>query len=107
MKNARDIILKPVITERSVDTMPTGKYTFRVAKDANKIEIAKAAEELFQVEVTKVRTISCTGHIKRMGRFSGKRPDYKKAIITVNPNPAPAKDGTKRRSTIEFFDGMF
>lgn len=107
MKNARDIILKPVISERSVDIMPTGKYTFRVAMDANKIEIANAVEELFQVEVTKVRTTRCTGHIKRMGRFSGKRPDYKKAVVTVNPNPSPAKDGTKRRGTIEFFDGMF
>ena len=62
MKTAQDIILKPVITERSVDDMATGKYTFKVAKDANKVEIAKAAEELFQVQVLKVNTVNCTGH---------------------------------------------
>ena len=67
MKTAQDIILKPVITERSVDDMATGKYTFKVAKDANKVEIAKAAEELFQVQVLKVNTVNCTGHTKRTG----------------------------------------
>ena len=81
MKTAQDIILKPVITERSVDDMATGKYTFKVAKDANKVEIAKAAEELFQVQVLKVNT--------------------------VNPEPTADKDGKKRKGTIEFFDGMF
>ena len=90
MKTAQDIILKPVITERSVDDMATGKYTFKVAKDANKVEIAKAAEELFQVQVLKVNTVNCTGHTKRMGRNEGKRPDFKKAVITI-----------------KFFDGMF
>ena len=68
MKAAQDIILTPVITERSVDDMAESKYTFKVAKDANKVEIAKAAEELFQVQVLKVNTVNCTGHTKRMGR---------------------------------------
>ena len=65
MKAAQDIILTPVITERSVDDMAESKYTFKVAKDANKVEIAKAAEELFQVQVLKVNTVNCTGHTKR------------------------------------------
>lgn len=73
MKAAQDIILTPIITERSVDDMAESKYTFKVAKDANKVEIAKAAEELFQVQVLKVNTVNCTGHTKRMGRSVGKR----------------------------------
>lgn len=107
MKAPQDIILKPVITERSVDDMAGSKYTFRVAKDANKIEIAQAVEALFQVQVLKVNTVNCTGHTKRMGRYEGKRPDYKKAVITINPDPTPDRDGKKRKGTIEFFDGMF
>ena len=93
MKAAQDIILTPVITERSVDDMAESKYTFKVAKDANKVEIAN--------------TVNCTGHTKRMGRSVGKRPDFKKAVITINPEPTPDKDGKKRKGTIEFFDGMF
>lgn len=107
MKAPQDIILTPVITERSVDDMQSGKYTFKVAKDANKVEIAQAAEALFQVQVLKVNTVNCTGKTKRMGRNVGKCPDFKKAVITINPDPEKGKDGTKRKGTIEFFDGMF
>ena len=107
MKAPQDIILKPMITEQSVDNMQQSKYTFKVAKDANKIEIAQAAEALFHVEVVKVNTVNCTGKTKRMGRNVGKRPDFKKAVITINPDPEKGKDGTKRKGTIEFFDGMF
>jgi large subunit ribosomal protein L23 len=107
VKASQDIILTPVITERSVDDMAESKYTFKVAKDANKVEIAKAAEELFQVQVLKVNTQNCTGHTKRVGRNVGKRPDFKKAVITINSEPTPDKDGKKRKGTIEFFDGMF
>ena len=96
MKAAQDIILTPVITERSVDDMAESKYTFKVAKDANKIEIAKAVEELFNVKVAKVNTISVKGKQKRMGRSVGYRPDWKKAIVTL--------EGDK---TIEFFEGLF
>ena len=95
-KTAQDIILKPVITEDSMERLPEGKYTFEVAKDANKIEIAKAIEELFDVKVAKVNTISVKGKEKRMGRSVGFRPDRKKAIVTL--------EGDK---TIEFFDGMY
>ena len=79
-----------------MERLPGGKYTFAVAKDANKIEIAKAVEELFDVKVAKVNTISVKGKQKRMGRYVGFRPDWKKAIVTV--------EGDK---TIEFFDGMY
>ena len=95
-KTAQDIILKPIITEDSMERLPDGKYTFKDAKDANKVEIAKAIEELFDVKVAKVNTISVKGKQKRMGRYVGFRPDWKKAIVTL--------EGDK---TIEFFDGMY
>lgn len=97
MKAPQDIIIKPIITERSMDGLQKGKYTFKVAKDANKIEIADAIEKLFDVEVAKVNTINCNGRTKRVGRFVGKTPNWKKAIVTL------AEDS----KTIEFFDGMF
>ena len=107
MKAPQDIILKPVITERSTDMLPAGKYTFKVATDANKIEIANAVEKLFNVEVTKVNTISVRGRTKRVGRYTGKTSAWKKAIVTVNPEPSADAQVKKRNGTIEFFDGMF
>ncbi len=95
-KTAQDIIIRPIITEDSMERLQNGKYTFEVAKDANKVEIAKAVEELFGVEVAGVNTVSVKGKQKRMGRFVGYRPDRKKAIVTV-----------KGDKTIEFFDGMY
>lgn len=97
MKAPQDIIIKPIITEKSMDGLQTGKYTFKVAKDANKIEIADAIEKLFDVEVAKVCTINCNGRTKRVGRFVGKTANWKKAIVTL------AEDS----KSIEFFDGMF
>lgn len=96
MKAAQDIILKPIITEASMSGIPDMKYTFKVAKDANKIEIAKAVEELFGVKVAKVNTMNCRGRQKRMGMHVGMTPSWKKAIVTL-------AEGSK---TIEFFDGM-
>ena len=93
---AQDIIIKPIITERSMDALQTGKYTFKVDKNANKIEIAEAVEKLFDVKVAKVNTMNCNGRTKRVGRFVGKTADWKKAIVTL-------KEDSK---TIEFFDGM-
>ncbi len=95
--NARDIILAPVITEKSVSVLGDKKYTFRVADGANKIEIAKACEEIFGVKVAKVNTISMKGKKRRMGRFEGYTSDWKKAVVTL----------TEDSKTIEFFDGMF
>ena len=96
MKAAQDIILKPIITEASMSGIQDMKYTFKVAKDANKIEIAKAVEEVFGVKVAKVNTMNCRGRQKRMGMSVGVTPAWKKAIVTL-------AEGSK---TIEFFDGM-
>ena len=71
MKRAQDIILKPIITEKSMAGISLKKYTFKVAKDANKIEIAKAVESLFNVTVDKVNTMNCKGRLKRQGRTAG------------------------------------
>ena len=80
---AYDIIKRPVITERSMAQTEMKRYTFEVAKTANKIEIAKAVAEVFNVKVDKVNTVNVLGKTKRMGRTSGKRPDYKKAIVKL------------------------
>ncbi|MDD6279434.1 MAG: 50S ribosomal protein L23 [Ruminococcus sp.] len=97
MKAPQDIILKPVITEKSMDGLQAGKYTFKVATDANKTEIKSAVEKLFGVKVAKVNTMNCTGRTKRVGRFIGKKSDWKKAIVTL----------TEDSKSIEFFDGMY
>lgn len=96
--NARDIIIAPVITEKAVAALPEKKYTFRVAKGANKIEIAKAIETIFEgTKVAKVNTISMKGRKRRMGRNEGYTSDWKKAVVTLSADS----------KTIEFFDGLF
>ena len=95
-KLAHDIILKPVITEESMMGTALKKYTFKVAKDANKAEIKAAVEEVFGVKVQKVNTINCKGHLRRYGRYEGYTPAWKKAIVTL----------TEDSDTIEFFDGL-
>lgn len=95
-KLAQDIILKPVITEESMLGTAYKKYTFRVAKDANKIEIANAVEKLFGVKVAKVNTINVRGRQKRQGTAVGFTASWKKAIVTL----------TEDSKTIEFFEGM-
>jgi len=97
MKFAQDIILTPVITERSMDMARTQrKYTFKVAKDSNKIEIKKAVEELFKVKVEKVNVANYDGRMKRQGYTMGRTASYKKAIVTL----------TADSKTIEFFDSL-
>ncbi len=96
MKTAHDIVIRPIITEASMAGLAEKKYTFQVARDVNKIEIAKAVEELFGVKVAKVNTINCKGQAKRMGVHTGYRPDWKKAIVTL----------TEDSKTIEFFESM-
>lgn len=93
---AQDIVIKPIITEKSMGGLQENKYTFKVAKNANKIEIAKAVEELFGVQVASVNTMNVRGRAKRVGMNRGVTPSWKKAIVTL-------KEGSK---TIEFFDGM-
>lgn len=97
MKTAYDIIKKPVLTEKSYDAMADRKYTFEVAVDANKTEIKNAIEEIFDgVKVASVNTMRIEGKIKRQGRYEGRRPERKKAIVTLK----------KDSKTIEFFEGM-
>ncbi len=96
MKNVHDVIIRPIITEDSMSRLADKKYTFEVANDANKIEIKKAVEEIFKVEVLKVNTISMKAKDKRVGYHLGKTSEWKKAIVTLKP----------ASKTIEFFDSM-
>ena len=84
---AEDIILAPVVTEKSSADMQEGKYTFRVAKKATKVQIKNAVEKLFEVKVLKVNTITVKGKEKRVGAHLGKTSDWKKAIVTIDTNP--------------------
>ena len=83
-----EIIVKPIITEKSSSNVAEGKYTFKVAKKATKIQIANAVEALFNVKVTNVNTITVKGKEKRVGANTGRRPDWKKAIVTIDTNPS-------------------
>lgn len=96
MKTSCDIIIRPIITEASMQGIADKKYTFEVAKNANKIEIKKAIEELFKVKVADVNTVSVKAKPKRMGVHLGKTSEWKKAVVTL----------TADSKTIEFFDGM-
>ena len=82
-----DIIIKPIITEKSNSDIEQGKYTFKVAKKATKIQIADSVQKLFDVKVLKVNTITVKGKEKRVGANTGRRPDWKKAIVTIDTNP--------------------
>ena len=95
--NAHEIIIRPIITEKSMAGAQQKKYTFEVAKNANKIEIAKAIAEVFDgVKVAKVNTMHVRGRMRRQGRFEGYTPSWKKAIVTL----------TEDSKSIEFFEGM-
>lgn len=94
--NPYDIIIRPVITEKSMNEMADRKYTFVVDRNANKIQIKKAVEEIFGVKVEKVNTMNMKGKRKRLGRFEGRRPNWKKAIVKITEDSKP----------IEFFEGM-
>ena len=83
-----DIIIKPIITEKSNDGLQEGKYTFKVNKKATKVDIARAVEKLFEVKVINVNTITVKGKEKRVGVHTGKTPDWKKAIVTIETNPS-------------------
>ena len=96
MRNPHDIIIRPIITERSMDDMAYGKYTFVVDRKTNKTEVKKAVETIFGVKVEKVNVMNVLGKVKRQGANSGKRPDWKKAIVKL----------TEDSKRIEFFEGM-
>lgn len=93
--NPRDILIKPIITEKTSTMMQENKYTFKVAINANKIEIRQAVESIFNVKVLDVNTIRVLGKIKRMGKTAGKRSDYKKAIVKLAEG-----------QSIEFFEAI-
>ena len=97
MKTAYDIIIKPVITEQSMEATDEKKYVFKVANDANQTEIKEAIEQIFDVKVEKVNTIRMDGKEKRQGAApAGRRASYKKAMVKL----------TADSKTIEFFEGM-
>lgn len=83
MRDARDVLKSPVISEKSVGLVEENKYTFWVDPAANKIEIKAAVEKMFKVTVVDVRTLTVKGKMKRVGRYQGKTPDRKKAIATL------------------------
>ena len=95
MARADEIVIKPVVSERSMEMMEENKYTFFVDRRANKVQIKKAVEELFEVDVENVRTMKVPGKRKRLGRYFGRTPERKKAIVTL-------KEGQK----IEIFEGL-
>ena len=93
---AQDIILRPIITEKTMDGNAQKKYTFEVAKDATKIDIKRAVEEIFGVKVEKVNTLHVRGQMRRQGRYEGYTRSWKKAVVTL----------TQDSKTIEFFESM-
>lgn len=93
--NPRDILLAPIVTEKTSAMMQDNRYAFKVALNANKIEIRQAIEEVFNVKVLTVNTVRVLGKVKRMGKTQGKRSDYKKAFVQLAPG-----------QTIEFFEGV-
>lgn len=90
-----EIIIAPIVTEKSNDQLQEGKYTFEVNKKATKVEIAKAVEKLFEVKVIKVNTMNVNGKKKRVGYHVGKTSDWKKAIVTIDTNPTEESYLTK------------
>ena len=92
---ARDILIKPIITEKTTALMEERKYTFRVPLAATKVEIRQAVEKMFKVQVEAVNTVRVMGKTKRMGKHEGKRPDFKKAIVKLAPG-----------QSIAFFEGV-
>ncbi len=96
MTNPHDIIIRPVVTEKSMADMADKKYTFIVAKRANKTEIKKAVEAIFDVNVEKVNVLNYDGKVKRMGRTQGRTAAFRKAVVKL----------TEASKDIEFFTGM-
>lgn len=107
---AEEVIIKPIITERSSEGLQEGKYTFKVNKKATKVEIAKAVEKLFGVKVLKVNTISVKGKEKRVGAHRGMTSDWKKAIVTIDTNPSEktylAKGGKEVKVSKKYNDSI-
>jgi large subunit ribosomal protein L23 len=96
MKSGYDVVIRPIITELSMDEVANRKYTFKVAVNANKTEVKQAIEDIFGVEVAKVNIMNVNGKLKRMGRNVGRTASYKKAIVTL----------TENSKEIEIFQGL-
>ena len=96
MRTAYDVIIKPVISEKSMMGVAEKKYVFQVAKDANKLEIKKAVEEIFSVKVDSVNTMNVSGKVKRMGVHVGKTASWKKAVVQLSADS----------KALEIFEGM-
>ena len=107
---AEEIILAPVVTEKSNDELQAGKYTFKVNKKATKIEIKYAVEKLFEVKVLKVNTMTVKGKEKRVGRYTGKTSDWKKAIVTIDTAASEktytAKGGKETKLSKKYKDSI-
>lgn len=105
-----EIIIAPIVTEKSNDQLQEGKYTFEVNKKATKVEIAKAVERLFEVKVIKVNTMNVNGKKKRVGYHVGKTSDWKKAIVTIDTNPGElnylAKGGKTTKVSKKYKDSI-
>jgi large subunit ribosomal protein L23 len=105
-----EIIIAPVVTEKSNDELQEGKYTFKVNKKATKVEIAKAVEKLFEVKVLNVNTITVKGKEKRVGRYTGKTSDWKKAIVTIDTTASEktyiAKGGKETKLSKKYKDSI-
>jgi len=95
MQNLRDVLIRPLVTEKTNAMMQDNKYTFVVPLKVNKVQIRQAVEQIFKVKVLAVYTVRVMGKNKRMGKTEGKRPDYKKAIVKLAPG-----------QNIEFFEGV-
>jgi len=93
--DARDVVIRPLVTEHSTSLMAQNKYSFEVALNATKTQVKRAIEEIFNVKVVKVNTVRVRGKLKRMGRYEGRRPDRKKAIVQLAEG-----------QTIEVFEGL-
>lgn len=96
MRDPHDIIIRPLLTEKTYGMMQDKRYTFKVAVDANKYQIKDAVEKVFDVKVKQVNTMNMRGKVKRMGANVGRRPNWKKAIVTL----------TSDSKAIQFFEGM-
>lgn len=96
MKSPHDVIIRPILTEKAYDGFPTKNYTFQVALKANRVEVKKAIEEIFDVKVERVNTARKQGKLKRMGRTQGRTAEIKKAYVKLTEDSKP----------IEFFEGM-
>ena len=107
---SEEIIKRPIVTEKTSTELENGKYTFAVAKNATKVQIAKAVEEIFGVKVLKVNTVTIRGKMKRVGVHQGKTSDWKKAIVKIDTNPGEeiylGKGGKEIKLTKKYKDSI-